>query len=214
MAGSPYQMSTERPAHTANVSQGVRIIPFIVTHTLTPCILGSLLVVGVLPFVVLILVVWMLVLVVSYRRHVRADQSVYAAALIGIQVFVMLTIIIAAHVAPVKTTDRVLSRSVTLPKTEMTLADLQKDADIYSSGVFPIKVWMTVPDADRSVLIRFSARQLTLHDFVAAVENQSSLRHQFRHCGNGATVLWGGDCSFGLHLRDPKNPYGDATNAR
>jgi hypothetical protein len=38
---------------------------------------------------------------------------------------------------------------------------------------------------------------------MSAIEAQTPLRNRFHHCGNGATVLWGGDCYFGVGFRVP-----------
>jgi hypothetical protein len=50
-------------------------------------------------------------------------------------------------------------------------------------------------------VVRFPSKEPTIGEFIAAVESQTALRHRFHHCGNGYTILWGGDCSFGLFFR-------------
>jgi len=204
MEGQPNQTPTEAAVDPSSVHRPARIMAFAATHTLIPCILGSLFVVAVLPLDALVLLIWLVVLNVASRRHFEAHRANFGIAVLGIQALVMVAIVAAAHLAPVKTTNHVLSRPVTLPKTEMTLAEIQEHVGSYRRESFPIFTLMTVPDAHRSATIRFPARQMTLRQFVTAVENQSSLRHHFRHCGNGSTVLWGGDCSLGLALREPE----------
>ncbi|MGH7138598.1 MAG: hypothetical protein ACREHD_22865, partial [Pirellulales bacterium] len=62
-------------------------------------------------------------------------------------------------------------------------------------------VRISAHDDEKTQVIVFPDTNLTLRQFVGAIESQSTLRHRFGHCGNGSTILWGGDCSFGLHLR-------------
>lgn len=87
------------------------------------------------------------------------------------------------------------------------LGELHERDVYYRRDSFPIKTSVTVPESGSSLILRFPSRRRTLRQFVAAVEKQSSLRHRFAHCVNGSTVLWGGDCSFGLRLRDPTRVY-------
>ena len=45
---------------------------------------------------------------------------------------------------------------------------------------------------------------MTLREFVAAIEGQTRLGHSFGSCGNaGSSILWGGNCCFGLSLHEP-----------
>jgi hypothetical protein len=60
-----------------------------------------------------------------------------------------------------------------------------------------------VPPEAEETEIDFPKLEMTLREFVVAVESQSKLRHRFGHCGNGSTILFGGNCSFGLHFYDP-----------
>jgi hypothetical protein len=41
---------------------------------------------------------------------------------------------------------------------------------------------------------------MTLRDFLAAIEGQTRLRHQFGGCGNATTILFGGNCCSGVFL--------------
>lgn len=185
----------------------VSTISFVATHSLIPLILGSLFAMLVLPLHALVFWVWLCVLVVAARRHFKAQQTSLGRAAIGIQVFVMVAVITAAHLAPVKTTDRVLSQPVTLARMEMTLGEIQECADPDCREAFPIRTSRSVAEADASVLIRFPSNQLTLRQLATAIEDQSKLRHSFAHCGNGWTLLWGGDCSFGMIMREPYEHY-------
>jgi hypothetical protein len=90
----------------------------------------------------------------------------------------------------------------------MTLEELAGDPDGPRPDWRPFSVWISVPDDEKTQVIVFPETTITLRQFVGAIESQSTLRHRFAHCGNGWTMLWGGDCSFGVHLRRPReSPY-------
>ena len=104
--------------------------------------------------------------------------------------------------APVKTVDALKLRPVSLPKLEWTLTEIcewVRDRDNV-----PVDVSFDAPEADTAAIVRFPRKSLTLGDFIAAIERDSGRRHRFLHCGNGWTVLWGGDCSFGLRFEAPQ----------
>jgi hypothetical protein len=62
---------------------------------------------------------------------------------------------------------------------------------------------LTFADSDRDAFVRWPSSRPTLREFIEAIESQTLLRHEFGHCGNGWTLLRGGDCSFGLVIQDP-----------
>jgi hypothetical protein len=136
-------------------------------------------------------------------HELRQESSAFAAAAVMTQVAVFLGIVTAAHLAPGKTTERFLDRAITIPKTRMTLAELEGDSDGPPPEWCPSSVSISVPDDEKTKAIVFPTAELTLRQFVHAIESQSTLRHRFAHCGNGWTIFGGGDCSFGLHLRQP-----------
>ena len=106
-----------------------------------------------------------------------------------------------AVLAPVKTTERVLKNPLVLPKTELTLSEMDREIDFEHTQWLPpyIYVATTSDNADRQ--IQFRTTDITLREFVDTIEAQSGLRHRFMHCGNGSSILFGGDCCFGLRLR-------------
>ena len=91
-------------------------------------------------------------------------------------------IVAAAHLAPGKTTDRFLDRTITIPKNRMTLGELEGDPDGFAPPWRPFSLSITVPQDESAKTIAFPATTLTLRDFVHAVESQSTLRHRFAHC--------------------------------
>lgn len=148
---------------------------------------------------------WLVLLLWSTVRLARANRQLHVTVAIAIQLSILIGIATAAHLAPVKTTERLLDRAVTLPRSRMTLEELGGDGKLRSEWWPNTLILFSVPEDERSRVIEFAHEQMTLREFVAVVEAQSTLRHRFRHCGNGYTILWGGDCSFGLYLRRPRN---------
>jgi hypothetical protein len=113
----------------------------------------------------------------------------------------MTLIVLVAAVAPVKVEDRQKSRHITLPKQAMTLAELAEPVKQGWDRFYYCCV--DVPTGLADCPVWFPSRELTVGEFISAVEAQTPLRHRFHHCGNGYTILRGGDCSFGLHLHAP-----------
>ncbi len=133
-------------------------------------------------------------------RQLRLTMPALSFIIVNIACFAILTL---AYFAPLKTTDDYLTRTVSLPKTKISLAELA-GLEEPSHILFRLRgVSVSVPEDESDIVIQFPATELTMGQFVDAVEQQSTLRHRFGHCGNGSTILWGGDCSFGLHLRRP-----------
>lgn len=124
------------------------------------------------------------------RRNQSAGRNQSAFAIQGIAIAAVL---LAAHLAPGKTSSKVLAKPVTLSSSAMTLSEIATAAA--ERDGFPIGVRLSVPTPDQERVIRFPARQLTLGEFVRAVESQSSLRHRFSGCGNCSSILRGSDCS-------------------
>jgi hypothetical protein len=142
----------------------------------------------------------MLIWLVSVRyriklsnRHCNWNRSRLDWA---IQITGMILIIVAAYFAPFKESERAKLRRIELPKLEMTLDELTVPShyDLPRYYLCTIKV----PEAIRDQVIRFPARALTVGSFIDTIESQTPLRHEFHHCGNGYSILRGGDCSFGL----------------
>ena len=135
-------------------------------------------------------------------RRFRLSMPALSLIVVNIVCFAILTL---AYSAPVKTTDDYLTRTVSLRKAKITLAELAGLEESPHMLLHLRGVSVSVPQDETDVVIEFPAAELTMGQFVDAVERQSTLRHRFGHCGNGSTILWGGDCSFGLHLRRPHN---------
>jgi hypothetical protein len=183
-------------------------LAFLLGNGLLPALLGGVAVVSVLPINVAAFAVWLALLAISVQEHLRQQRSGLAITLSTTQVAVIVAIVTAAHLAPGKTTDRFLDRTITIPRSRMTLAELEGDTDGPRPEWCPFSVWISVPDDEKTKVIAFPETTVTLRQFVGAIESQSTLRHRFAHCGNGWTILRGGDCSFGLHVRHPPDrPY-------
>jgi hypothetical protein len=145
--------------------------------------------------------VWLMGIVVAavFESHRPRLGSVFT--IVRIHVVVGVAVIAMAISAPVKTKDRLLVRHVTLPKAEMSLGELKALADDDLRSLhFPVRVRISFEPVDSGRFVRWSGREMTLRDFLAAIEGQTRLRHQFGGCGNGTTILFGGNCCFGVFL--------------
>ncbi len=111
-------------------------------------------------------------------------------------------VVIAAILAPVKTVDRVLNRSVSLPKTVLTLSEMDLNTNYESAQWIPRYIHVEATSKNAGTAIAFRSKEITLREFIQTIEKQSALRHRFSHCGNGSSILYGGDCCFGVFLAE------------
>lgn len=147
---------------------------------------------------ILLAVPWIIVVAVATMREDVRGRGVLTFATYAL---VTLAVVVAAVFAPLKSTERVLDRRLVLPKTVLTIAEMDHATNFENTRWLPrtIDVASTAENADQE--IRFRATEISLREFVDTIESQSTLRHRFRHCGNGSSILFGGDCSFGMRLR-------------
>jgi hypothetical protein len=147
---------------------------------------------------IMMVIPWIIVVAIASQRESKRGHGGITFAT---YVFVTSFVIIAAVLAPVKTTERVLENPLVLPKTELTLSEMDRETDFERTQWLPryIYVATTSENADRQ--IQFRTTDITLREFIDTIESQSELRHRFMHCGNGSSILFGGDCCFGLRLR-------------
>src|SRR5262249_35342995 len=154
---------------------------------------------------VLVFIAWVSALVVSLVQ-LRGRRDGSAGAVLLAQVAVVAAVVSLAAVAPVKTRDRLLSGRVILPKAEMSLRELQDYAEGDGRQCFPVRLWLSYPESQAARAVRWAARGMTLREFLDTIEGQSRLRYRFGGCGNGTTILWGGNCCFGAFLSMPADP--------
>ncbi|MFM7515937.1 MAG: hypothetical protein ACKO3V_03255, partial [Pirellula sp.] len=141
---------------------------------------------------------WIIVVAVASRRETKRGRG---ALTFGTYVVVTLFVVVAAILAPVKTTERVLDRPMVLPRTELTIAEMDRETNFENAEWLPRYIYVATTSENADQQIRFRATDITLREFVDTIESQSGLRHRFMHCGNGSSILFGGDCCFGLRLR-------------
>ncbi len=171
----------------------------LVVHLLALGLFGWTIVATPIPLNVIGFVVWVW-LVTTWAWSWPLTRSRRSAfALVLIQTAGMSVIVLAAIAAPVKVIDGQKSRMLTLPKQTMTLDELSKP--IEHGWARPYSYFLEVPKGLGAQPVQFPARDLTVGEFISSIEKQAPLRHRFHHCGNGYTILEGGDCSFGLHFR-------------
>ena len=177
---------------------------FSISDVLLSAACGTITAVSVIPFSLIALVVFGVAAFGATRARVHSGRTRFATAnfLISILIFGGLVGTAWAY-RPTKIEEQLLWREIKLPATQMTLADLCYAA-AYDRQVFPITISFCFADADKETLIKWQRQNVTLSEFLDAIESQSVLRRRFMHCGNGYTILHGGDCTFGLYVRDPK----------
>jgi len=169
-----------------------------VLHLLIALALGTVFVAAILPINLAALFIWAIVVVGGWPRHwerTRVRRS--GAVVLATQLVTMSLLVLAAAFAPVKVVDRLKARRFSLPARAMLIAELEEVENR------PINFHVNASDKLAGRVVRFPSIDPTVGEFIAKIEAQTPLRHGFSHCGNGSTILWGGDCSFGLHFREP-----------
>lgn len=141
---------------------------------------------------------WIIVVAVASKRETERGRGAFTFAT---YVVVTLAVVVAAVLAPVKTTERLLERPMVLPKTELAIAEMDRETNFENAQWLPRYIYVAATSENADQQIRFRATDITLREFIDTIESQSALRHRFMHCGNGSSILFGGDCCFGLRLR-------------
>ncbi|TWU08587.1 hypothetical protein [Allorhodopirellula heiligendammensis] len=141
---------------------------------------------------------WIVIVVVAWKHESKHDRG---AGTFATYVAVTVLIVVAAIFAPVKTTEHVLDRPLALPSTELTIAEMDRETNFENAEWLPRYIYVTTTPQNADKQIRFRTTDITLREFVDTIESQTELRHRFMHCGNGSSILFGGDCCFGLRLR-------------
>lgn len=138
------------------------------------------------------LLVWLLMVIDRAHAKPAGQRWREGLVMLSIQGIAITLAITVAVLAPVKTQDRLMKKSVTLPKTEMSLEELELLTH-NEQLQWPTFVHVNYPDAEASRLVSWPAKDLTMREFVTAIEEQTPLRHRFRFCGVAMTILWGPD---------------------
>lgn len=171
------------------------------THSLTTLTLGLVLVAITLDIAFLVVLAWSVLVVRWAVRETRAKSRKAGVAELSLQFGLMSAIVAGAIWAPCKYEEQVKARHIHLPKETLSIAELS-NPEGFPTGR-PFRYWLEVPKEMAGTDVRFPSRDLTIGEFIAAIEAQTPLRHRFSSCGNGSSILWGGDCVFGLSLRLP-----------
>jgi hypothetical protein len=124
------------------------------------------------------------------------------------QLTVVAIILVVAYFAPVKQTDYVGVRRTRLPKTSLTLGELEQITGRQSGPRnIPVLILWRMKGELRSTTVEFPREELLVRDLIAGIEAQSPLRHRFAPgCLSGATLLFGA-MPWSLSFRDPHFPY-------
>ena len=139
-------------------------------------------------------------------QSIRRNQWTMPLVSFAIANLIAVSVFAVAYLAPVKTTDRFLEQTIRVPATRLSLAEIAGSPDAVPPEWYPRSVHFSVPEDAMQNSVEFPAVTITLREFVDAIEGQTEIRHHFSHCGNGSTILWGGDCSMGFNFWRPPNP--------
>lgn len=167
---------------------------------LLPTVLG-LVVIGPIAFALLALVIWFFIF--STRVRSRRQRGLAPVPILGTitTALIFLGIIYTAHsYQPVKTVEIELERKLSFPQLEMPLGDLGAWASRHSPTQRILASYQ-LAEADRNRMIQLPSRELTVREYLKVLDEQIRIDWKFRHCGNGYSILQGGDCCFGLHIR-------------
>ena len=176
----------------------MRSFSFSIIDVAWPAAAGAVMAVSVIPINAAALGIWLLFLVRRYRRLGRPSLLLVQCGTLGL-------ILAVAALAPVKIAQQYLGRSIRLGTKQMTLQQLDAYvASLNNRDQVPIRMAFHFAEEDKDKTVEWPSEQMTLHEFVAGIESQTTLRHRFVHCGNGWTLLWGGDCCSALSIYDPQ----------
>jgi hypothetical protein len=200
---NPYQAPLT--GDTPNAGNDLLTLRFLGYNLLFSACCGAAVVVLIMGLNFFAFAFWLAAVIWVARTELRMGHQMRAGMAVVVQGAGMVVIVIAAVLAPGKTTERFLDRTITIPNAQMTLSELAGSPDEPKPEWCPFLLSISVPENERATVIDFPGKTISLRQFVDSVEHQSTLRHRFMHCGNGYTVLWGGDCCFGLRLRHPSD---------
>ncbi len=178
---------------------------FSISDVLVSAACGTIAAACVVPFSLIALIVFGIASYRTTRARTRSGRSRFATVncLVSMLIFFGLVGSAAAY-RPSKTEDQLLQREIKLPATQMTLAELCYAASFNNDQhVFPVRISIWFADSDKDTLIKWDRQVVTLGEFLDTIESQTRLRRRFMHCGNGYTILRGGNCCFGIYVRDP-----------
>ncbi len=183
----------------------MRLLPLLLGHAFCAAFFAGLFVVAVYGQHEFVFFAWLCVLGISLIDLNWRRYGVARGALL-VQTTIAVAVVSLAAAAPVKTRDRLLGGRVILPSAEMSLGELRDYAEGAGRRSFPVRIQLSYPESRAGSVLRWPASEMTLKEFLTTIEGQTQLRHQFGSCGNGSTILWGGNCCFGVFLRTPGEP--------
>ena len=201
MSDNPYRSMTAICGQSAMSGSARKLL--LPSHIITATVLSALIVA--LPMGVALFVPYLILVAVVWRREAKRGRQ---AATVLTYFLITASVVVGAALAPVKTTERILEERLHLPKTEFTLAELDDEARFEQGREWLprfVRIGSTPDNTAQS--IHFRSTKITLREFIETIESQSNLRHRVAHCGNGSSVLFGGDACFGLYLQE-RHPGG------
>ena len=140
------------------------------------------------------LVLFLAWLVAAFWKVRRNSTSRLWTALHGA---LMLVIVVAASLAPVKHVDALQRQTVDLPARKMTVRELS-DFCRYNRDALPLLIRIPSNGPSAASEIQFSAQTLTLKEFIREAKNHTKCQPDFVGCGNAYSILYGPTYNFGL----------------
>lgn len=111
---------------------------------------------------VITIIPWTIVVTIACHRESKRGRGPIACAT---YVFVTSFIIIAAYLAPVKTTDRMLNNPLVLPSTELTLAEMDREANFECTQWLPRNIYIVSTSENAGRRIQLRTNEVTIREF-------------------------------------------------
>ena len=142
---------------------------------------GAAIVATPIPINVAALVLWAVVVSRWAKSQAPTTDPLSGTRVIATQFVSMIVVVSAAAVAPVKTVEQRKAQYIELPQQVMSIAEMESPAAHGLPGFYSFRA----PEQFAGEVVRFPSRELTVGQFITAIEAQTPLRHRFGHCGNG-----------------------------
>lgn len=156
---------------------------------------------AVFPLDALCLFVVPLALILMGWTYYRSRSAVFG------QLGIIVLVLIAAALTPVKAMDEVLQQPIQLPAAHLSLAELEAATGTESTFRRDQQWYLSwnLDDVDQSQVVIFSGERISMSEFIQTLEAQTPVRHHFVHCGNAYTVLRGNHASKMVAFRKPRS---------
>ncbi len=164
--------------------------------------LGLFLVATPLELAFLVVFIWPVLVFGWMERQTRSGSWRAGLRELSLQLFLMSSIVAAGIWAACKYEDQFRTWRIGLPNPVMSINEMRTAHGM--TARFPYRRWVRFPDDFPNTTIRFPSRNLSMVEFIQAIEGQTPLRRNLiRGCANGSTILWGGNGAHGAYFEVP-----------